>query len=1137
MESVQLPTPPALSSAPAERLLMPLRVQLVRCFADVVPAAVRFLSRSGDPFLRQRIIVPNAGARAWLESVLAARLGASSPDSRDGIVANVEMDYPGSIPALLQPPHGGPDPWGIDRLTFAVLEALARDESLDLPFDRTRTPLLDARRIAGRFDEYHVRRPAMIREWDRTPPNPVLSPTTGDEIHDGEPVPDRLPAADRWQFDLWRSVRGRIASPPPPSRLSADHQRDRGPLLVAGLESLSLSQLECLARLGEVCDVEALLVHPSPGLERKLAAGLPESAPGIAHRRGEPDLIDGVDPLVATWLAGAHNLQALLASQGVAVTAGASEPAMLPDTLLGRMQATVAAGGDARPAPHSLATDRSLTIHRCHNLARQAEVMHEALLHCFAELPDLQPHEVAIVSPCIEQAAPHLMAVFQREVEGLDATGSKKRVRLPLVVADRGLREVSPGAELLGALLALPGSRCGVDDMLAVAGHPLVRAHFEVDDDTASTWADLAERAEVRWGLDAAHRGRRGLTGIPEIHTWKRGLESMLLGAALPDSAPRADAGGVVPLADVDTADIPAIATLVRIVSAIQRLEASAADRRPVAEWCDAIEAALVGLCGRDGGDLTEPLACLRRLRDAAAGTAAASEPVPYDDVRQLVTDWLDDQPGRQPLRTGAITASSLVPLRGVPFRVIGVIGYDDGVVGVSESEGDDLVARQQLVGDGDPRIDERRTLLDCLLSAADRLVIACTGQSIKTNEPVPLVTPLAELVDFAVRHGVAQADPAKPCGIEILHPRHHLGRRNFLPDAVQPGVIWSHDPAALAVSGRLGSEPPPRPGPAAAALPPAPVVPLELLERLAGDPLKLHLEETLGIDTWRADESETPATFPLEFSSREVRRATEELLGVLVADPGGETAWLDALHASGRLPIGPHGEAQLREIRELAGGIVATAEAKRVPLAGFVSRELRVDAGGTRVAGHLVGVHEPSRRLIHVTTGKADRDSWGRPLHVAAVRLVAARAAGLDVDGVSILARHGSWSPGKTTSTGKPIHPCQLRTIVVADELDCRRRLTELVALVHEALAEPRGLFGLGETPPEKRRDAFEKTVRGGAWGPDYARSSEAFVYGLQPIYEQVFAPGSPATRFLDRYLAALTLTGKSGSSEYRLI
>jgi exodeoxyribonuclease V gamma subunit len=1114
---------------------MSLRCHLVRCLADVVPAAVRFLSRPGDPFLRQRIVVPHAGARAWLESELAARLGASGPEHRDGIFATVDIMFPGSIPLLVQPLRKGPDPWSIDRLTFAVLDSLAADRSLSLPFDHANHPLLEARRIAARFDDYHIRRPGMIRQWDRAPPNPVLSPTSSDEQHDGEAVPDKLPPADRWQFDLWRSIRERIGEPPPPSRFNTEHQAARGPLLVAGVESLSLHQLDCLKELAQVCDVEILLVHPSPGLERRLAGSLPAAVAGVACRRAEPELIDGVDPLVATWLTGAHNLQILLASQGVAVTGGGRAATAVPATLLGRMQATVAAGTEARPEPHALASDRSVTIHRCHNLARQAEVVHEALLHCFRELPDLQPHEVAILCPCIDQAAAHLVAAFGRDVTGHDAGGAKTTIHLPLVIADRGIREVSPGADLLAAVLALPGSRCGVDDVLTVATHPLVRAHFDVDDDMATSWADLVERSEVRWGLDAAHRERRGLAGISEIHTWRQGLERMLLGAALPDAPPRAELGGVVPLADVDTADIPAIAPLVRILTVTQDLERRTAGRLPVAGWCDAIEAALADLCGRETGDLVEPLACLRRLRGAAEGTAAHQEPVPFEDVRELVTGWLEDKAGRQPLRTGAITASSMLPLRGVPFRVICVVGYDDGVVGVSESEGDDLVARQQLAGDLDPRIDERRALLDCLLAASDRLLVACTGQSIKTNEPLPLVTPLAELVDFAVRHGVPPADAAKPSGIEVLHPRHQLGRRNFRADDVQPGLVWSHDPTALAVSTRLGAEPAPPPATAAAPIPPTPVVALELLERLAGDPLKLHLEETLGIDTWRADETETPATFPLAFSAREVRRATTELLGVLVADPGGEAAWLEAIEASGRLPLGPHGEAQLREIVDLARGIVAIAATKQVPLAGFVSRELRLDAGIARVAGHLLGLHESTRQLVQVTTGAAERTTWGRPLHVAAVRLVAARAAGLEIERVAIIARNGSWSPGKETPKGKPIAPCQVRTIVVADGLDCRQRLTDLVELAREALAEPRGLFGIAEVEREKRRKKFEEAVSG-RFGPDYARMTEAFVFGLRPVYEQVFAPGSAAERFLDRFQAALTLTGKPGSSEYRL-
>ncbi|MGI9177875.1 MAG: exodeoxyribonuclease V subunit gamma, partial [Pirellulales bacterium] len=781
---------------------MPLTIRSMSCLQEVLPSAVAFLSRPADLFARPRIVVPNPGAKAWLTAELAKTLGTRG--GGDGIVATLETSFPGTITSLLQPARSGtPDEWSFDRLTFAVLDVITGPDaaSLDIPFDVLREPLMAAHRIAGLFDSYHVRRPGMILEWEREHPNRVLSPTANDEQQDGEPVPDKLRDGDRWQFELWRAVRKRIGSPSPPARLSLDHQPGHDPLLVAGVQSLSLHQLQCLERLGETCDVEVLLVHPSPGLQAFWTRSLPGLSRGRPPRRHlDPDLPEGVDQLLPVWLAGGRELQELLASQGIAFTGPAPAPAAASSsTLLARMQATVAAGGEALSQDHDPAADRSVAIHRCHSLSRQAEVLHDALLHAFQEIDGLQPHDVVIVSPCIQKAAPHLEAAFQREITGHDAAGTKIAITLPLVVADRGIREVSESVDLLVSLLALPGSRCSIDDVLGLAGHALVQAHFGFDDGTVAAWADLAERTNIRWGLDSHHRGRRGLALTAdsdvqtEVHTWKLGLERMILGATLPDADPRPELGGVVPLTDLDPDDISSIAKLVRMLGIVHGLEAITAEARPAAQWCDAIEAALVGLCGEECRDLAEPFVLLRRLRDAATNAATEPHLVPFDDVRQLLAGWFDEKAGRQPLRTGAITATSLVPLRGVPFKVVCVIGYDDGAVGVSEADGDDLVARQQLVGDVDPRIDERRALLDCLLAAEHRLVITCNGQSIKNNERLPLVTPLAELVDFAVRHGVRREKLSGPSGIEFSHPRHHLGRGNFLEGKVQPGVIWSH--------------------------------------------------------------------------------------------------------------------------------------------------------------------------------------------------------------------------------------------------------------------------------------------------------------------------------------------------------
>ncbi len=1130
---------------------MPLQIQYVSRFAEVVAPAVAFLSRDVDLFARQRIVVPTAGAKAWLWGELARRLGASAGGAADGIVANIEIGFPGSITAFLQPgPGRGVDDWSLDRLTFAVARVITSRTDLGLPSPFAREPLLAARRLAALFDSYHVRRPGMILRWEQG--DPVVSPTASDVVRDGEWETPVLEEGDRWQFRVWRAVRELIRTPSPPTRMGLDHRPSHEPLLVAGLQSLSLHQVQCLERLGSACDVRVLLVHPSPGLQSHWGRLLPEpprdGPPQPLRRDPDPQFLEGVDQLLPVWLAGAREMQQLLAWHGIAAESPPPAPAgPRPGTLLERMRRTVAEGGEAVPQGHD-SHDRSLVIHRCHSLSRQAEVLHDALLQAFEEVEGLQPHDVLIVSPCIEKAAPHLDAVFQRTVSGRDARGRSAAVKLPLVVADRGIRATNEALDLFLDVLALPGSRCSVDDVLGVAGHPLVRAQMGNDDDTESLWADLIERTKVRWGLDGGHRARRGLelTTSPDLHTWKLGLEGMLLGATLPDAAPRPELGGVVPLVDLDPADIPAIAGLVRIVDVLRSLEAAAASCRPVAEWCDALEAALVGLCGAECRELSEPLAQMRRLRQAAAGSPAEATPVPFDDVRRLLGAWCEEQPGRQPLRTGAITATSMVPLRGVPFRVVCVIGYDDGAVGVSEVEGDDLVGRQQLVGDVDPRTDERRALLDCLLAAQDRLVIICNGRSVKNNQPLPLVTPLAELVDFAVRHGARRVTLDEPSAIEIGHPRHHLGHKNFVVGGVQEGVVWSHDAHAAEVARVLGVEDATNDAPRAAVAvacggadaagpgrAPAekPVFELPLLERMVVDPLRLYLEETLGISTWRQNEEATPATFPLRLENRDIRVLTLDLLRGLVADPAAERTWIEAVRQSGRLPFGPHGDRQLEEIVQLARGIRDEAQRKDVPLAGTVSREMRVDLQAARVVGFLAGVHEASRQIVVVMTGKADSKAFGRPLHIAALRLVAARAAGLDVTRVSVVSRHGDWKPGAVTASRRAVNPCQIRTVCLDPGIDTAGRLEELCRLARDAVAAPCGLFGLAGVPSDGREAAFDSFVNDRNWGTQellYAKRPEAMVYGLNPVFGRVFAPLSRELVFLEDFTALLHLESR---------
>ena len=1131
---------------------MPLKTSYVERLEDVLGPAREFLSRAGDLFARPRIVVPTAGAKAWLASELARTLGASpgaggaGQPMGDGIVANVEISYPGTILGLLQPPRGiEPDPWSFDRLTFTVLDVITGPGAADLgiPFDVGREPLLAARRIAGFFDNYHVRRPGMILRWEQG--HAHLSPVaTNARDKDGDWAADALNAGDAWQFRVWRAVRDRIGTPSPTSRAGftsspSGQQESSGraapplpakiacpqPVLVAGLQSLSLAQLTALRTLGATTDVHAILVHPSATLRSHWAATTPPVSLDVPPPRPPAELPEDLDPLVATWLHGARETQILLASQGITPTherppAGPVESAgPEASSLLVRLQGSIRTAAKPEPQKHELASDSSVTIHRCHTLSRQAEVLHDALLHAFHDLHDLRPHDVVIVSPCLDRLAPHLEAVFARAVVGRDG----RTVKLPLLVADRGLHELSDAAQLLIDVMRLVGSRCSVEDFLAVAEHPLVTGHLRIDDDMTRCWDGLIERTTIHWGFDAAQRVREELPAeAAEPHTWRAGIERMLLGAVLPPATGGHESQATIPLEHVPLGSLAAIATLAQIHEVVRTLDDACHDSsatRPVAEWCAAIEEAMFGLCGPDAGDLAEPLRAVRQLRDAASAT-----PVPFHDVRTLLEESLTSIVGRQPLRTGAITATSMVPLRDVPFRVVCIAGYDDRAVSVAESPGDDLAARQQIAGDGDPRIDTRRALLDCALAARDRLLVTCTGMDIRTNKSLPLVTPLSELVDFAIRHGVRPAGGDEPSGIEIRHPRHAVGRRNFEPGAVQPGRCWSHDPTALAASQGLGLDAP-LPVTRVAALADVPVIELALLEEMVRNPLALYLKKSLGVSTWRDDEEFPAATFPLTLSSTQSRTLAESLLRHRVDRGGSADEWIREARATGRIPFGRYGDESLREIVALVDGIISLAAnpADPVPLRGLSAMPIRLHIAGKLLSGTLKGYHpDPAGAaddlLVDVRVTRGERDTWDRPLHIAALRLLVAWASGSTPQRAVVIARHQNWKP--------PVFPGPAaiqRTVILADALRDRaaaaERLAGICALLPQALATPCSRFGgtlasiaekLAANDEAGARQAFANYV-----GYSHAGSNEALVYGTSPRFEDIFVPGAPELAF----------------------
>lgn len=1130
---------------------MALRVQFVTSLADVVGPVGAWLDAAPSDtelFRSEHLLLPTNGAKAWLLPELAKRVGAR-PGRNDGVVANVQVGYLGSLNKFIVPQRFREiDPWSIDSMTGVILGIIANDPAFAHIVKRSGGALQAAARLADRFDRYHARRPMMIRAWANK--SPVFAPSAADSFNDGEWRAAQLDD-QQWQFDLWRRVREGIDVPSWPEQIAtAVQQLRRGEnivgipsrLMVAGMQSLSLGAIELLDAFGHVSDVEVLLVHPSPVLARRWADEVSkmQTHRGVLQPRPvDEDVPDNVHPLSYSWLRGARELQQMLHSQGVVVEPHANIEPKAGTSLLGHIQSAIAGDGLGERVDRD-ASDLSVQIHRCYSLTRQVEALHDALLHAFRDLENLAPHEVVIVSPRLAEAAPILDAVFDRTVKVAFDVGSHD-IRIPLAIAERQLRFVSPGAQFVASLLELMTGRFDVTAFMEVATSPLVVDHLGVTGEVVSVWERQIERTRVFWGLSADQRTAVGLA--PEAksaHTWKHAIERSLLGASVPDAQVALELGDVVPLADVGVDDLDALARLVQIFDVVSGLEARLRkdQRRGIVEWCDELAAVVRELCG-DGDAVAGAFEILGQLaasttlyRPDGSSTACGAE-VSFAEIAGHLLNQISGVPGHQPLRTGAVTATSMMPLRGVPYRVVCLLGVDDGVFGSGELESDDLIGRQVFIGDDDPRVDSRRQLLDAVLSAGERVVITCDGRSIQNNANIPLTTALAEFIDFARSLGVADHKGTGRAGegteIEFFHPRHATSARNFELGGVVPGIVWSHAIGARDISAMVcATSPIRRPSAPVVKNSLAGVIDLDSLAKFVRDPLRMFVNDILGINTWKDSVSPDRAVIPFAMDDKAARRF---VLGCIEGEAtlGPEwssEAYLELARLNGDVPVGAYGAAEVQELIATAAAMSAACKACGVSPIAPEATPIKLSLGDGVVLGGSIPHVQPQSNLLGLVSPKSKYDA---DLAEMALRLLAVCAEGSSV-------RHGA-----AVHAHKDGGKASTRIVFLADSIDdqvAKRRLFELVELRARASVSPMPSFG-GTVDAIFKNSAQPSLAAGKAVfdkfiGPDsYPDSLESRIFGDNPKFEEIFAESGPIYSFWRDFHQVLHLTtGKDGKN-----
>lgn len=1021
----------------------------------------------GDPMRSEVIMVQNPGMATWLARNLADRFG---------VCAGVEFLFPRRVIQRAFAAALGEDAWQVhafdqERLVWRILARLP--ELLELPAfarlssylrrdpgDRKRVQL--ARRIAAVFDQYALYRPEMVLAWDQ-----------GQD--------------DDWQAILWREV-GRDHDPVHVAALmarffaateGANQLVGLPPRLCCfGISNLPPLYLQVLERLGQFIPVHFFLLQPTAEFFGDIHSRR-EIDRALARRRDHTEdslLLQEGHPLLASMgRMGRDFQQLLLETTQFQDQSDFREPerkTMLAELQRDMLRLVHRGHGDVASLPLA-PDDDSIAIHACHGPMREVEILRDQLMGLLDRDPTLLPDDIVVMMPDVETYAPLIEATFSSE-------GQR---HLPFAIADRRFRGASPAIDAFFRVLDLVGGRAGHAEILDLLALPPIHERFGIEASELETLSDWVASAGIRWGIDAEHRASFDQPASDQ-NTWRFGFRRLLLGYALPVEDALFE--GVLPRDQVEGLEARLLGRFAHFAAVLFACLERLQQRHAVVDW----QALLLDVLNQMVAAKGESEWQHQQLRQALdhlveeAGSAGFSGPIELVALRGLLEDRIEYENEGWNFMAEGITFCAMVPMRSIPFKVVAMIGMNDGAFPRAQRpDSFDKITASPRLGDRSRRSEERYLFLEALLAARERLILTYVGQDIVDNAPLPPSVLVGELIDCLAQSFHIPGETVGDRGamerrLVLRHPMQGFNPIYFDPSRRPELFSFSKSyfqGACAFVEARQATTPlfsAPFP-----AVEPQARIALDDLVEFFSKPMEWLLRQRLGF-TLKTYERTLEEREPLSLERLEAYEAGSRLLEHLLAghDPGQAH---ELIRAGGNLPLGTPGELDfdelLSEVQPLLQEVRSWATT-RLP-----SLDLSLDLGDAQLIGRLSDRYRQGQLWYNFKrlSGKHVVMAWIR--HLA---LCAARPG--DQELRSRWLGRGNEQTGGSSVTFRPVP-------------EARAYLADLVKLYRIGSKEPLLFFPKSAWSFAKAEESKALAAARRAWGSETGESSD-------PHYQRAF-------------------------------
>ena len=587
-----------------------------------------------------------------------------------------------------------------------------------------------AQQLADLYEQYLVFRPEWIDNWSKQ---------VFDLSFQSESASDDALFSARWQGKLWYLLTKEtpynpkelvnIAIANMPNKLELLPKR----LSFFGINAMAPIWLKLIEALSEHIEVHFFHLNPCFRYWGDLVTEKQAIAQLNQWTEGVSDLaIEVGNPLLANFgQQGREFLSLLQEVSTVSIEVFEQHEDENDTTLLAKVQQDILSLSSAKYSGDTASElDNSICITNSHSALREIQGLHDWLLHQFNQDKSLTPKDVLVMCPQIEDYAPYINAVFSRGWQDI----ADDVPPLPCSIADRVSKDAEPVVAAFIQLLQLPDSRFNVTELLALMRVESIASKSQFNQEEIDKVSAWLSKANVHWGLDENHKSQVLNSQASCQFTWQQGFERLLRGFAYADQ--QSLVNDQVFIEDVEGQDAILLGRLMLFIERLQRASAELTRPRSITAWQTYLFELIESLFDGQDQALEIVYQAIEQLVEYTH-LAEFKETVPLNVISEFLNSHFSQaDPGRQ-FMVGQVTFCSMVPMRSIPFKVIAVLGLNEGEFPRQRQPlGFDLIGMTSArLGDRSRRGDDRYLFLEAIISARQALYLSYQGRDIKNNK------------------------------------------------------------------------------------------------------------------------------------------------------------------------------------------------------------------------------------------------------------------------------------------------------------------------------------------------------------------------------------------------------------------